>query len=474
MGIGSRKEGRRLDSLARLARAVTASLELPAVLDSVARAAIELLPHSSVRIWVVEAGRRLLRSAAGTNGTPAFGVKTELALGQGLTGHVAITKAPLVVEDVLADSRTVNVEWMIREGYVSYVGVPFLVRERIVGVLSLFTRHFHRFTHDELEILISFGSQAAIAIENARLYEEVREARDFLRSIAENSVDGIVTTDVRGRITYWSPGAEEMFGHAATEVFGRRVSDFYRGGPAEARVIMRDLMAHGRIGNYETALRARDGRWVDINTSISLLKNADGDLVGTLGIVKDITERKRVETALRRSEERLKELSFKDEITGLHNRRFFSVRLEEEIARFRRFNHPLSVVLLDMDGFKEVNDEFGHATGDETLRQIGHLLLTHSRGVNAIARYGGDEFAVLLVETPRTGAWSYADRVRGVIGSHRFAHGLGITASFGVASVPEDVSVDSSDELMRAADDALYTAKRTGRNAVAGYPASRV
>src|SRR5256886_2905197 len=109
---------------------------------------------------------------------------------------------------------------------------------------------------------------------------------------------------------------------------------------------------------------------------------------------------------------KLKETSFKDEVTGLYNRRFFSLRLEEEISRFRRFNHPVSVVVLDLDGFKSVNDEFGHAVGDETLRDVGQILMKHSRGINVVSRYGGDEFAVLLVETSKSGARLYADRIR--------------------------------------------------------------
>jgi diguanylate cyclase (GGDEF)-like protein len=162
---------------------------------------------------------------------------------------------------------------------------------------------------------------------------------------------------------------------------------------------------------------------------------------------------------------RLKEFSFRDEVTRLYNRRFFSIRLEEEVSRYRRFNRPVSVVLLDLDGFKAVNDELGHAVGDETLREVGELLLRHSRGINVVGRYGGDEFAVLLVETSKIGAQTYAERIRRIIAGHAFSHGRPITASFGVASVPEDVA-PAADELVRAADEALYAAKRAGKNHV--------
>jgi diguanylate cyclase (GGDEF)-like protein len=161
----------------------------------------------------------------------------------------------------------------------------------------------------------------------------------------------------------------------------------------------------------------------------------------------------------------LKEFSFKDEVTGLYNRRFFSIRLEEEVSRYRRFNHPVSVVLLDLDGFKAVNDELGHAAGDETLRAMAEILLKQSRGINVICRYGGDEFAVLLVETSKSGARLYADRIRYVLSTWTFSHGRRVTASFGIASLPEDVA-PAADELIRAADEALYAAKRAGKNRV--------
>jgi diguanylate cyclase (GGDEF)-like protein len=164
---------------------------------------------------------------------------------------------------------------------------------------------------------------------------------------------------------------------------------------------------------------------------------------------------------------RLKETSFKDELTGLYNRRFFSVRLEEEMSRHRRFSHPVAVVLFDLDGFKEVNDEQGHRIGDETLRDIGQVLMRYSRGINVVARYGGDEFAILLVETSKAGASLYAERIRQILSTHPYGHGMRVTASFGVASLPEDEAATSED-LVRIADEALYVAKRGGKNQVAG------
>src|SRR5678815_2476199 len=180
---------------------------------------------------------------------------------------------------------------------------------------------------------------------------------------------------------------------------------------------------------------------------------------------------RRLDTAykdLESTSAQLKEFSFKDEVTGLYNRRFFSIRLEEEVSRYRRFNHPVSVVLLDLDGFKAVNDELGHGAGDETLRAMADILLKQSRGINVICRYGGDEFAVLLVETSKAGARLYADRIRQVLSEYPFTHGRRITASFGIAALPEDVT-PTADSMLQAADEALYAAKRAGKNRVCAF-----
>jgi diguanylate cyclase (GGDEF)-like protein len=170
---------------------------------------------------------------------------------------------------------------------------------------------------------------------------------------------------------------------------------------------------------------------------------------------------------LESSNARLKEFSFTDDVTGLYNRRFFATRLEDEVSRYSRFNQPLSVVMLDIDGFKAVNDELGHAAGDETLRIVGNVLQRQSRNIDVISRYGGDEFAVLLVETGKDGALLYAERVRRQIEAAGFSHGRSITVSVGVACLPEDVGPVAED-IVTAADWALYEAKRAGKNQVAG------
>jgi diguanylate cyclase (GGDEF)-like protein len=160
----------------------------------------------------------------------------------------------------------------------------------------------------------------------------------------------------------------------------------------------------------------------------------------------------------------LEELSFKDPLTGAYNRRYFRQRVEEEAKRHARFGEPVSLVLLDLDHFKPVNDRLGHNAGDEVLKEVANVLMSHSRSFSIVTRYGGDEFAVLLVNTPKAGALRYAERIKAVVEQHTFKHGAMLTASMGVATLPDDVA--SSDDLIPAADRALYVAKRLGRTAI--------
>jgi diguanylate cyclase (GGDEF)-like protein len=227
--------------------------------------------------------------------------------------------------------------------------------------------------------------------------------------------------------------------------------------------------AVARTAQFVAASKAVPGQ-EERTDEINLLVNSFSRMVGTIerqtGEINQFSAR--LETAYKELEEtssKLKKLSFEDELTGLYNRRFFSIRMNEELSRFRRFNHPASVILLDVDDFKSINDELGHAAGDETLRDIAQLLQKHSREVNVICRYGGDEFATLLVETAKAGARNYAERIRQAVANYPFSHGRQVTVSLGVASLPEDTD-SSMEDLLQAADEALYTAKRLGKNRV--------
>src|SRR5207244_5725659 len=165
---------------------------------------------------------------------------------------------------------------------------------------------------------------------------------------------------------------------------------------------------------------------------------------------------------------RLEDHSFKDAATELYNRRYFALRIDEEVKRHTRFGHPLSLVVLNVDHFKLLNADQGRAAGDEVLREVARLLLKHSRSFTIIARLDGDVFAALLANTPKAGAVTYSQRIRGVIPVHPFAPGP-IAASLGVAGLPADAA--SAEDLIAAARRALTDAKRLGRNRVTALEA---
>jgi diguanylate cyclase (GGDEF)-like protein len=173
--------------------------------------------------------------------------------------------------------------------------------------------------------------------------------------------------------------------------------------------------------------------------------------------------------------EQVSEQAVTDELTGLSNNRRFRELISKEAARSQRFGHELSLLMLDIDDFKRVNDTYGHLQGDEVLRTIGVVLASESRGVDEPARYGGEEFAVALPETGLEGALELAERIRARIESEAIprSDGVGVlkvTASVGAASMP--ASTDSARGLIAAADAALYEAKRAGKNRVSGAPAA--
>ena len=171
---------------------------------------------------------------------------------------------------------------------------------------------------------------------------------------------------------------------------------------------------------------------------------------------------------LKSMNERLQELSVTDTLTGLHNRLYFRARIGHEFERADRYRSHLSCAMADIDHFKQVNDTYGHATGDAVLKDIGLIFKEALRRIDLAARYGGEEFVFLLPETDEDEALLVGERIREAVERHRFEHEgqvVELTISVGIATFPH-TAIESEDRLIDCADQALYRAKRSGRNRV--------
>jgi diguanylate cyclase (GGDEF)-like protein len=246
-------------------------------------------------------------------------------------------------------------------------------------------------------------------------------------------------------------------------------------------LVVSDIMMP-EVNGYELARRIRENpqtRYIPIILqSAARIEAQDfrlGEEVGALGFITDTSNldlllaRSRTLLDFRAHLETCEEAAFTDHLTGVANRRRFDQQLEREIERAERYGHPFCLLLLDIDDFKKVNDTFGHEAGDEVINHLAKILHDGIRSPDLVARIGGDEFAVLLVETNVVKGFEVADRLRQSIKAGDFpTTGSGtikLTASFGIAELPHDERT-TPELLARRADAALYEAKRAGRDRV--------
>ena len=294
-------------ALVETGRELAGGLEPAEVARQVASSVVRVFgaQRSALYRFEPDADRLVCIAAAGV-GDPTRWHGQIFRMGEGTVGRAAAEERSVWTPDVLTDPKInmpVEVADRIRtDGFRSVLAVPLKTGDRIIGVLTLGDVAGRTYTEDELALLAAFVGQGAVALENSALYREIRDARDFLQSITENSPDAIITTDGPGRVTYFSRGAEAMFGYSAEEMIGTSVADLYPGGREEARSVKRRLVEEGLLRNYESGFLAKDGRRVEISASISVLRDASGAAVGTLGLLKDIAERRQLEEQLRQSQ----------------------------------------------------------------------------------------------------------------------------------------------------------------------------
>lgn len=241
-------------------------------------------------------------------------------------------------------------------------------------------------------------------------------------------------------------------------MFERNISDLYVD-PRERERFSNELMKNNEVHRYELQLRTLTGRVIRCIDTAYQHQDENGQVVFD-GVLEDVTRQRELE----------QELAYQarsDELTGLANRRYCETQLASELERCERYGQPLSLLMLDLDHFKRVNDEHGHAAGDILLQRVAEVIGHHVRQTDVAARWGGEEFVVLLPSTRETGAARLAEKLREAIGVVTHGDRTGVTVSVGYGQYSRG---EGRDTFLGRVDGALYAAKEAGRDRVCLAP----
>ncbi len=313
----------------------------------------------------------------------------------------------------------------------------------------------------------------------------LQERGDFYRQIIETTFEGIWVIDASANTVFVNERMSSILGYSIVEMVGRHLFTFM---DDEGKVICDQNLARRTQGireQHEFKLLNKHGAAVWVLMSTSPMHDEHGAYAGALAMVNDITDAKCAAIELERVKgelekrvaertqeltelnQKLADLAAHDSLTGLLNRRGLDQRLAQEVASATRYGSSLSLLLLDIDHFKQVNDRGGHAAGDRTLQGLARLLRCHVRQSDVLARLGGEEFVVIAPQTSRDGACVLAERLRHATAtSTDVGPPPGVTISIGVAVLGERTSNPTG--ILDVADTAMYTAKREGRNRICG------
>ena len=504
------EQARRLGTLLDASRALAASVHLDEVLAGVARLAAEAAGATYSTVYEYRPHHdALVYRAAHVPGPTPEGVRddavgTEYALSDCPGERVILGASTAVQEHIsdpcLSDDRRRSMEtW----GQKTCLSLPLRAGGAPQGILRLTITDAERpFTAYELELLEGLAESAGAAIHNARLFRAQEEESERLLELLEVSRRLTATFDRREMESALREGAAKLLAGGVTAGVwlsgaGGLTSATRQTDDAAAAELAEEALADGRPVD-------RVGpEWSGLAVPLVVKDRVEGVLVvgadGHRRFAKGEREALQVlanQAAAALENERLyrraEQEAIRDSLTGLYNHRHFQERLRQECRRAQRYGTPLSLLMLDLDDFKEFNDQFGHQIGDEALREVGQILFAVTRrGVDLAARYGGEEFAVILPHTraadlpaqgtaaaggddseapPPAGAGALivAERVRAAIAGHAFpGHGgrryARTTVTVGVADLRDG---DDAASLIAAADAALYEGKRTGRDQV--------
>ena len=290
------------------------------------------------------------------------------------------------------------------------------------------------------------------------------ETERLLSQIVMSTSEAIYTIDLDSRVLSWNPGAERLYGYSAEEILGQSVEVLFpesrdsRAGKERRERRARLISGQVDFEEYETVRRRKDGTLIQVAATTSPLRDHTGRIIGLVGSLRDITER-------RRAEAQLAYLSNHDPLTGLFNRNRFEEELGGIATRARQHGYQAGLLMLDLDNFKYVNETYGHKVGDELVASIAGAIRERLRPIDVLARFGGDEFGLLVVDTSTEQAQELAEELLAIVREHELTvngRPIRVTASIGV--VLFDGVQASAEDVLADVDRAMYQSKERGRN----------
>ncbi len=416
-----------------------------------------------------------------------------LPMGAGLVGAATKLKRPVYSPDVTKDARYLKKVDETR----SEVAIPLMVRDQVVGVLDFQSDQVNFFDSSMIDLLTLFSTQASLALENARLYSSERRRSQQLEAInaiarqttAVLELDDLLAVVCRVLLE-WFPAIDHIAAllveNDALRIRafeGKLTPNVAKGSqlaPGAGLASKALTLGHSIMENDVNEVKGYIAGFAETQSEMCVPLIYLGEKLGILALdsarkgafdIEDVQPLESVAdicaVAIQNANYfgRAKELAYIDGLTGIHNRRYFEMRVVEELERAGRFQGRMSVIMVDIDHFKRLNDEFGHLLGDEVLRAASLILKQQLRKMDVVCRYGGEEFAIIVPETTGENAMRVADKLRRQVEGYEFP-GVprAVTISCGVADFPTHGT--TRDEVVAAADSALYLAKQTGRNRV--------
>jgi diguanylate cyclase (GGDEF)-like protein/PAS domain S-box-containing protein len=372
--------------------------------------------------------------------------------------------------------------------------VPLISREKVLGAIYIENRSEKGlFEKKDLLPLQYFAAQAAVSIDNALMNEELEtrvsqrtaelnkaikhlkneintrkkietELRK-LSSAVEQSPNSIIITNTKGEIEYVNPAFTHLTGYELDEIRGENPRfQKSRQTPEKTYEELWKSIASGNVWRGEFVNQKKNGELYWELAIIAPIRNGNSQISHYVAIKEDITARKQ-------AEEELKRLATIDPLTGILNRRHFFKLAEVVFEQAKRYHRELSVLMIDADHFKQINDQYGHTTGDQVLHTIAQYLTGLIRKADLLGRYGGEEFVIVMPETPIAQAYQAGERLLEYLHEHPIetqVKKIPLTLSIGVAAFDPETT-HSLDNLVDQADQALYMAKDAGRDCVAAY-----